>query len=566
VSRKNTHLGSLSAFTWRMVELNARQTVHLDSKVMAEMSEAFLNYQTNNFCYFRPLGKEEYSLHEALTSTIDDCPEVVMSPTSKADNYRFSLQLDDPIFLEKFNRYIRFSQLDDKALMSVTQFLEFHKELLQAILGYSFNILNVRCQISEPGATVGPFEWHTDGLPDSIVKVLYYLDGTSEETGSTAVQLPSGEEVVFEGEAGSWVLININKIMHKGIPSIGRRRKMLEITLGPSAQTNCRAYAVALNGSYPWVPWLSPGFKSGYVNQPTQILDAQTKDFIHLLDELNSEAELDSSYHAAMSVLEYNAANPPKYLNIGGGPGFLHKEWKNLEEIFSVNNPVPFRLSPAIPFGIETGTLDTVYTSHNLEHLDDGTVVHVLSEGFRVLKRGGLLVIKIPDFDEYLNQWRKGSTSLTFENSPLSFKEAKTWRNKNIPDNITYRTAEIFSGVWDTKFGDEKALFSNFGDWNGPGYVGPPWIDEADIANIFTNTESCHEIAAHLKVRALGLGEKIYLNHQNAWSRIEMQKILTNLGFQIVSMDAKNIVENVPSIPGIEQMYSASAYYLAQKS
>ncbi|MEE8058023.1 MAG: hypothetical protein V3T17_09320 [Pseudomonadales bacterium] len=558
---------SVSDFAWRTVEVEARSAVLKNPQVLAEMSEAIVSYQTNNFCLFRPYGKEEFDLHQKIATAIDSCSEVPMNPDSRAENYRYSVRLCDPLFLEEFNQVMRFSQLDQNALDTVTEFLQFHNNLITTVLGYPFNVLNVRCQISDPGATVPPFDWHKDLCPVSVVKILYYLDGASETAGSTAIQLDSGEEIIFKGKVGSWVLINIAKLSHKGIPSINSRRKMLEITLAPTPLSDCTAHSVGLNASYPWVPWLSPSYRLNN-GKYAEVVARHSNHFNELVRSLTEKQETDNSslqLKAAMSVHEYNANHPPKHLNIGGGPGFLHQYWRNFEEVFSVNNPMPFHLSPDLPFPIKAGTLETVYTSHNLEHLDDSTVAYVLNEGFRVLKEGGFLVIKIPDFDKYLDQWRSGDTSLTFEKSPFSFKESRTWRNKNIPDNITYRTAEMFCGLWDTKFGNEKALFSNVGDWNGPGYVGAPWIPEEDIAEVFTNTTSCHEISAYLKGRALDLGEKIYLNHQNAWSHDEMHKMLIDIGYEVVSMDAQAIVEKVKFIPGVEQWYSASAYYLAQK-
>ena len=562
-------LRKLSEFAWRTVELDARIATRFNRQVIDTMPDAIAGYRNNGFCFFQPYGDQEQALHQSITDAISQCSEIVMHPDNTAENYRVSKQLTDPVFLEQYNQFISFSKLDENALNCISQFLQFHNDLITAMLGYSYSVLNVRCQISKPGATVPPFGWHNDEFPASVVKILYYLDGASESAGSTAVRLQSGEEMVFEGEVGSWVLIDVNSITHKGIPSTQGSRKMLEITLGPAMVPDCTVYSMPLNASYPWVPWLSPSSRVRN-NYLSALIDTHTAHFNSLVAELDGKAtgsiaQDTTQYEKALEVLQYNADNAPTYLNIGGGPNFLHKGWRNFEEVFSVNNPVPFRLSANIPFPIQSDSLETVYTSHNLEHLDDETVAHILVESFRVLAPGGYLLIKIPDFDQYLDKWRKRDTSLTYENSPFSFKEARTWKNKGIADTITYRTAEMFCGVWNETFGDEKALFSDSGDWNGPGYVGAPWLPEHEIAQVFDSYTSCHAIAAYLKKRALELQETVYLNHQNAWSREEMQQLLQEFGYHIVSLDNQRIVKNGQFIPGINQWYSASAYYLAQK-
>ena len=49
--------------------------------------------------------------------------------------------------------------------------------------------------------------------------------------------------------------------------------------------------------------------------------------------------------------------------------------------------------------GLEAGSFDFVYSSHTLEHLDDASVA--LRNWYRVVKRGGYLILFVPDRELY---------------------------------------------------------------------------------------------------------------------------------------------------------------------
>lgn len=48
-----------------------------------------------------------------------------------------------------------------------------------------------------------------------------------------------------------------------------------------------------------------------------------------------------------------------------------------------------------------TGAWDLVFSSHTLEHIEPESVTKTLSEWMRVLKKGGHLILYLPDEDEY---------------------------------------------------------------------------------------------------------------------------------------------------------------------
>lgn len=77
-------------------------------------------------------------------------------------------------------------------------------------------------------------------------------------------------------------------------------------------------------------------------------------------------------------------------------PLFLHSDrlarYRNLPDNILVHD-----LALGIPF--ESGSVDAVYHSHTLEHLDRDIVEVFLTEVLRVLKPGGIHRIVVPDFE-----------------------------------------------------------------------------------------------------------------------------------------------------------------------
>ena len=74
-----------------------------------------------------------------------------------------------------------------------------------------------------------------------------------------------------------------------------------------------------------------------------------------------------------------------------------------------------------------SNSVDVIYTSHMIEHLDKEEVEIIFSEIKRVLKKGGILRISVPDIKIMVNQYLKdGDADLFIENTLLTNKRPKT--------------------------------------------------------------------------------------------------------------------------------------------
>ncbi|NKB54752.1 MAG: methyltransferase domain-containing protein [Alphaproteobacteria bacterium] len=254
--------------------------------------------------------------------------------------------------------------------------------------------------------------------------------------------------------------------------------------------------------------------------------------------------------------------NTTRYVNIGGGPNFNFLHWRNLESVCSESNPDPIRFSPECDFPLEGSSVELVYTSHCLEHLDDPTVARALVEAHRILRPDGALLVKIPDFDYALDDWRKREPGLIC--APVWGVEAlqPTWEAHGVADTLDTRAAFIFSGFWNDEYGDENGLFSGNGKHADGAYVGPPRMPSEELRDL-AERSTPYQIAQTLRQHIVDNEPSYHFNHQNAWSRDEFDKVLTACGFEVLSFDRAKIIKRYHWIPLIEDMDHMSLYCFA---
>lgn len=265
---------------------------------------------------------------------------------------------------------------------------------------------------------------------------------------------------------------------------------------------------------------------------------------------------------AKQAAFQLSSYYDKPHLNLGGGPEFSAFKWDNLDGARGKYNPKPFDFGPEtiVPFGDETKSV--VYSSHFLEHVDPTTAKRVLAEAHRVLKPGGLFVLKVPDYDEIIAKWREGELAY-FRYPNMALEEiVPTWKARNIPDSIDYRALVNFCGYWNDAWGDHFSKERKYGEG---AYHGPPAIPQDTIKTLFT-TKSPFEIAAYCREQALSECQDIHFNHQTAWSHDEIRTWVTEAGFTVESMDREKIRKTHKFIPGIDEMRRISMYIEAVRA
>lgn len=252
-------------------------------------------------------------------------------------------------------------------------------------------------------------------------------------------------------------------------------------------------------------------------------------------------------------------------LNIGGGPKFKADGWINLDAV----GADCFDFSPECSLPVPDNTLDLVYSSHTLEHLDDATVARLLQESHRALKAGvsaiemigsrpGYLLIKIPDFDLILAKYRADDFGY-FHRWPNIRTMTETCGNRGVAVTIASIAAQCFCGFWNAAFGH---MFAGY-DLKRPGaYYGPPIMSDQHMRAVLT-VDSPHTIAAVLRHHVIDNETDYTFNHQNAWSRAEFKALLEENGFRLIDQEDAIIIDAFQRVPGIAAQQDISAYYLA---
>lgn len=99
-----------------------------------------------------------------------------------------------------------------------------------------------------------------------------------------------------------------------------------------------------------------------------------------------------------------------KLLNLEFGSTF-HKDLINIDYVTNSEYILSHDLLKGIP--LDHSSMDVIYHSHVLEHFSKKDGVNFIKECFRVLKRGGVIRIAVPDLEaivkEYINNLESAS-------------------------------------------------------------------------------------------------------------------------------------------------------------
>jgi predicted SAM-dependent methyltransferase len=133
-----------------------------------------------------------------------------------------------------------------------------------------------------------------------------------------------------------------------------------------------------------------------------------------------------------------------RYLHIGCGNVILPKPFENLDgrELDGVNH-----IGPVYPLNFEDETFDLVYSSHVLEHFPRKETLNVLKEWVRVLKRGEILRISVPSFENIIKIYQYKNTIDNITGPLMGGQTYDTNYHYNIFDQNYLTSLMIESGL-----------------------------------------------------------------------------------------------------------------------
>ena len=94
----------------------------------------------------------------------------------------------------------------------------------------------------------------------------------------------------------------------------------------------------------------------------------------------------------------------PTRLNIGCG----NTRMEGYVGVDIAQGPCVDIVAPAWDIPGEPGTVAAIHSSHMIEHLSPQQFIAALKEWYRLLKPGGKLTIRCPNFELYIEEWLTG--------------------------------------------------------------------------------------------------------------------------------------------------------------
>jgi hypothetical protein len=433
---------------------------------------------------------------------------------------------------------VYFSPPEPNAAENLQNLLSALKPYIEAAIGGGFRVGNVRAWTTRKTSEQhGPIKFHTDRLSRHLRKLMIYPVPPNRANGSFEIIGRDGETITLNSTSNPMaVLADVGVLQHRGIPpSAVEHRPVIEVTIIPSLQTKI---VVDFFGHNARLPLLS---RTDFA-EVQAAFSALRKEFQHQTDDSLEPIRLEFE----------------RCVNIGGGRRFNYPGWVN----FDIASPeiasrLMFDNDCRLPYPNNHATV--VYSSHCLEHLEDDVVRQLLHETARIMSPDGALVIKIPDFELVLNDWKTGKLDGILDPRKWGLVPLfGMWTRNGIPVSADSIAAMIFCGFWNTDYGEE---FFGANSRGAPSaWHGPPRIPISTLRHILGSSESPHFVASQLRAEVLRTERSPRFNHCNAWSRAEFVALAESCGLRWIDTD--DIVAHFPDIPTVDDMASISRYFL----
>ena len=509
---------------WR---LNPRELDHVAWDLYPKFVKAYSLLRGQNLpvhSQFPKLGFAKGELDEALnTALVNELQKAHPIPFMTEDsNLNYDAGQVDHHTEQMLNDSHNYYMLEEGQLLALQGALTSIETEIAECIGMPWRVVNVRVSATLPQAKeAGPNEWHLDGMHFSVWKMMIYPRGVGGGKGTTELDLGT-EKFSIEGGPGTWLIFKNSEVLHRGVPPKSNERLIVEVAIVPALVSDMFPRCGGLNARYPKLPWQYP--------QTAPPMEKEVQG-----------------------------------INVGGGPDWSAPDWINLEEVKSSINPEPYYLHPNCHFPVKDESVQTVYTSHAIEHLTLPTVYRILSEAHRVLKKDGDLLIKIPDYDKVLDYWRRQDSSF-FDSDWGIESVSQSWSRMGVCDCLNHRAAMIMCSFFNKEnpFGFAE---SKVNKKTKVSYFGPPRVKVRHLKELIhpKHNRTPAEVARELRKLVKNKEPMIQFCHQSAWSRTELKTLLVKFGFEVATFDPSIIENTFETIPGMNEMKDISMFCWARK-
>ncbi len=510
------------------------------------------------------------SAAEVIKGFFSDDNACKISGSAARDGY-YKAGVNTAVAVQMNKNNIYYDQPQEEVVNALEQYFDSIKDEIERQMAHPWEVTNVRAWSVRPSADYGASTWHGDGFSRYVRKFLIFVNPPNAEVGTTELATRKGEVVQIEADTPVCLLFDAAVLVHRGRPpkenaqvTAENARQIIEVVIGPAKQTVTRCVFAGLVARVPWnyahevaeeiapsryVPEKRGGLRFPSLKRLSKAVSGAKKQLKKSTGRSKGERKLPE------------ISNLSGRLNLGGGRRWKHRGWINLEGAPGPANPFPFWFSETVVLPVPSSSIELVYSSHCLEHLDDPTVERVFRESRRVLNADGALLLKLPDGEEVIKRWRQGDEDYFSERWGIN-KVTNTWQSRGVQDTIDSRATFIFCSFWNEAFGHNFTGKRNRKSKDPRAYNGPP-PQVGEMAKELIAFDSPHDIASRLRQTIIDNEDDYTFNHQNCWSRSELGDLLSKCGFRVESFDVNEIVQRHPDVPDIQRMDDISLYCLA---
>jgi SAM-dependent methyltransferase len=350
---------------------------------------------------------------------------------------------------------------------------------------------------------------------------MIYINGLSEDHGTLEI----GSSILNNHPEGTVVIFKNSDVLHSGVPGKTTDRLVVEVTLMRSLVTTKQLNQSHFNGRH----LKSPDLLYSLVGQKLESVERQTVSTFETCEEQATK----------------------KYINIGSGV----RDWENWLLLDQIRHPNIhyFEVSPQCSLPVSNNEASLIYSSHHFEHISTASIMRLLSESSRALKSGGILILKYPDFEWFLEQYASGNVAAMMKKGVE--KVLWSWKNFGVSPSFTNFTAMMFCGYWNCHYGDH---FSRQINHSPLAYHGPPRVPEAELHQLLL-TGNVQMISKTLNYYAKQDPDFCAFNHQNAWPVEWMVERVTDTGLTLKSTEKDYIRTSFAEIiPDFDDMYGVA--------
>jgi hypothetical protein len=208
-------------------------------------------YARNHFL----IGHIAPQVRAAAARIFQDAPTMPYRKEDYARGYRWSYNFDEA----KFNKASLCYDISGEWRAILARIIDDIAPSVSAAYGSPWRVVNVRAYSTLGKATSvfegGPNTWHSDRFNSAILKALVYLTPINARAGATEARLPDGSTYVTEGDAGTYLIFDPTKLIHRGLPPQEGQRDTIEFTFAASRRLEKEPVIAGQNAVYPWLPW-----------------------------------------------------------------------------------------------------------------------------------------------------------------------------------------------------------------------------------------------------------------------------------------------------------------------